>query len=275
MYLVTPDRKILRSERELKLYVAKSGSVIDSNIVNFSVPKKTAKVDKKLQRRQPDGSDPNHGWTFGSRVGQPLEEAPKTSKGSLNIEPSVAEDSLGNASDLKVKSSRRETSIPLRYRLEGGFLSASLTDAVVIGAEVDKAEENSSPKTKKHGETPKKKRATDSYYKFDLHDVDRSANLLSMTSKSPPMPTLKAVNPIKLKKSIDGGFMVAVKSDAPKMVVASKSEAPREALYLAEENRGDAKNLDGFSAKLRKLTSLGVGTFSVDEATVVGQWCRI
>ena len=46
--LITPDQKILRNPIDLKLYIAKSGAVVDSNLVNFSLPKRTAKVDKVL-----------------------------------------------------------------------------------------------------------------------------------------------------------------------------------------------------------------------------------
>lgn len=48
MYLITPDQQQLRSATELKVYTAKSGAVIDSNLVNFALPKKTAKVDRKF-----------------------------------------------------------------------------------------------------------------------------------------------------------------------------------------------------------------------------------
>ena len=48
MYLITPDQQELRSATELKVYTAKSGAVIDSNLVNFALPKKTAKVDRKF-----------------------------------------------------------------------------------------------------------------------------------------------------------------------------------------------------------------------------------
>ena len=44
MFLITPDKKILRNPSDLKLYIAKSGAVVDSNIVNFALPKKTSKV---------------------------------------------------------------------------------------------------------------------------------------------------------------------------------------------------------------------------------------
>ena len=48
MFLITPDQKILRTPSDLKLYIAKSGAVVDSNIVNFALPKKTAKVSSQL-----------------------------------------------------------------------------------------------------------------------------------------------------------------------------------------------------------------------------------
>ena len=49
MFLITPDQKILRTPTDLKLYIAKSGAVVDSNIVNFALPKKTAKVCKNTE----------------------------------------------------------------------------------------------------------------------------------------------------------------------------------------------------------------------------------
>ena len=51
-YLITPDQKILKNPGDLKLYIAKSGSIVDSNLVNFSLPKRTAKVDKMLSNSQ-------------------------------------------------------------------------------------------------------------------------------------------------------------------------------------------------------------------------------
>ena len=50
--MITPDQKILKTPGDLKLYIAKSGSVVDSNLVNFSLPKRTAKVDKMLSNNQ-------------------------------------------------------------------------------------------------------------------------------------------------------------------------------------------------------------------------------
>ena len=50
--MITPDQKILKNPGDLKLYIAKSGSIVDSNLVNFSLPKRTAKVDKMLSNSQ-------------------------------------------------------------------------------------------------------------------------------------------------------------------------------------------------------------------------------
>ena len=48
MSLITPDRTILRNPSDLELYIAKSGAVVDFNIVNFVLPKKIAKVLNKM-----------------------------------------------------------------------------------------------------------------------------------------------------------------------------------------------------------------------------------
>ena len=48
VYLLTPDRKILRSQNDLKIYIAKSGSVVDSNVINFTLPQKTVLVSSIL-----------------------------------------------------------------------------------------------------------------------------------------------------------------------------------------------------------------------------------
>ncbi len=52
VFLITPDQKMLKSPSDLKLYIAKSGAVIDSNIINFSLPKKTAKATKRQSQQQ-------------------------------------------------------------------------------------------------------------------------------------------------------------------------------------------------------------------------------
>ena len=41
VYLITPDKQVLRSQQQLKLFTAKTGAVIDANIVNFKLPQQT------------------------------------------------------------------------------------------------------------------------------------------------------------------------------------------------------------------------------------------
>ena len=41
VFLITPDRQVLRSQQQLKLFTAKTGAVIDANIVNFKLPQQT------------------------------------------------------------------------------------------------------------------------------------------------------------------------------------------------------------------------------------------
>ena len=48
VFLLSPDLKILRNPQELKIYVAKTGSIIDSNIINFSIPKIRSTMESEL-----------------------------------------------------------------------------------------------------------------------------------------------------------------------------------------------------------------------------------
>ena len=48
VFLLSPDHRILRSVRELKIYVAKTGAIIDSNIINFSLPQVTGAMESEL-----------------------------------------------------------------------------------------------------------------------------------------------------------------------------------------------------------------------------------
>ena len=109
MFLITPDQKMLKSPGDLKLYIAKSGAVIDSNIVNFALPKKTAKVDKAIQNLQPK---------------TPTKETTSMTTAFPNVTKEMKR--LGHIDDkgkkkagtevIFPKSSRRETKVPLKYR---------------------------------------------------------------------------------------------------------------------------------------------------------------
>lgn len=54
VYLLTPDMKILRSQHDLKIYIAKSGAIVDSNVINFTLPKKTTLMENRLTELTPD-----------------------------------------------------------------------------------------------------------------------------------------------------------------------------------------------------------------------------
>ena len=44
VYLLSPDTKILKNKNDLNIYIAKNAAIVDSNIINFSLPKKTGLV---------------------------------------------------------------------------------------------------------------------------------------------------------------------------------------------------------------------------------------
>jgi hypothetical protein len=49
VYLITPDKQVLRSQQQLKLFTAKTGAVIDANIVNFKLPQQTFIMESQLK----------------------------------------------------------------------------------------------------------------------------------------------------------------------------------------------------------------------------------
>ena len=104
-FLLTPDQRSLKNQLELKLYIAKSGAVIDANLVNFSMPKRTAKIDKK----------------FGSQAeSTPLKVDNKSSDSSTPSTPgSVIKRTYQKKSVIVVpRSSRRDVKLPQKYRDE-------------------------------------------------------------------------------------------------------------------------------------------------------------
>ena len=40
--------KILKNKNDLNIYIAKNAAIVDSNVINFSLPKKTALVSSSL-----------------------------------------------------------------------------------------------------------------------------------------------------------------------------------------------------------------------------------
>lgn len=112
MYLITPDQKMLKSPSDLKLYIAKSGAVVDSNIVNFALPKKTARVDKSLKKSKAK-EEPKSNEKIN------VEQKRESTKSRSNSPISREMKKLGydNGETLPVtRTSRRETKVPMKYR---------------------------------------------------------------------------------------------------------------------------------------------------------------
>ena len=212
MYLITPDQKILKSAPELKLYIAKSGAVIDANIVNFSLPKKTAKVDKVLQKKKD---------VFGENVAAASSSSsPKHFVREMKKLGHGGEATKGQVSF--PKSSRRETKVPLKYRMDGDYSSDGRL--------------SSAPATPK--EEPKKK--SDAAVKPEVVKKRKYQDINTILAKQEQELREKAEKEEeeeeKPSKWRTDDVLVAVKSQAPKP----------------------------------DLSSIGVGTFSIDADTARG-----
>ena len=48
VFLLSPDKKILKNKNDLNLYIAKNAAIVDANVINFSLPKKTALVSESF-----------------------------------------------------------------------------------------------------------------------------------------------------------------------------------------------------------------------------------
>ena len=165
VFLITPDQRMIKTEKQLKLYIGKSGAVIDANIVNFSLPKKTAKVDKALQKKLNKSKSAAPATNFGEVVvkTEPVDadeqqlqaqgeqqqsrhatptlghsqnsEQPRRGRppGSKNIDPALGAhiDPLAALP----KSRRRETKVPLKYRRDLGDFNKKTTPSKEKSAE--------------------------------------------------------------------------------------------------------------------------------------------
>ena len=179
-------------------YVAKSGAVIDANIVNFSLPKKTAKVEKMMQKKAAAAKD----TTFTKELKKLGHEVSDDKSGSSKVKGGV----------VFPKSSRRETKVPLKYRMDGDFSS----DGKSFNAPTPKPPAKSSKKT--------------------VAAVVEEEELVKVDEDSSPQSKFRN----------DDDVMVAVKSRPPPAMSSPAAKSSSE------------------------LTSLGVGTFSIDIETAKG-----
>ena len=164
MYLFTPDKKMLRCQSDLKLYIAKAGAIIDSNIVNFCLPKKTAKVEKalgkllaksdqqqqeneisKLEVTQTEEKEDTITVTKQSEDNKDTEVDIDVSK--TEEETETEERTEREKKDKRVKRemkmlgvlarkttiSRRETKVPLKYRMDDELVTIWLSIIISLG----------------------------------------------------------------------------------------------------------------------------------------------
>ena len=230
--LITPDKKELTSQMDLKLYIAKSGAVIDANIINFSLPKKIAKIDKNLEKLlaksdvemkqvevdKTDASLETDCCEENKEEEEEMEE--EVDKGQTEKEKKDKKEKkvkremkkLGFCDEQKI-SIRRETKIPLKYRLDDPVTSPTV-------------------KKVKPVKTPNK-----ALQDFELEQKDKFAEDAKIESWKDPETTLPT-----------GPSFVAVKSVPP---------PPPPPTSPFESSMSSAPD----------LLSIGVGTFAIDQET--------
>ena len=201
VYLITPDQRMIKTEKQLKLYIGKSGAVIDANIVNFSLPKKTAKVDKALQRklnkskpaaapaaelgevvvktepvdadeqqlqqREPQQQPPSHSQNPTPTRGR---GRPPGSKNATPPPPVI------DPMAALPKSRRRETKVPLKYRHDLGDFNRKTTPSKEKSSAPQAAEPATKPVENGFGEEEEEEE--------DVNVEDGSG---STAKKSPPL----------------------------------------------------------------------------------------
>ncbi len=227
MYLITPDQSLLKNPTELKLYIAKSGSVIDSNIVNFSLPKKTAKVDKALKLKSLialAASKEKSEIAKDATASEPAGEASdKKQPKSGTSTPGSAGARTPRKCSKKIlvlpKSSRREVKVPLKYREEGEAKSEQ------------KSTKSPKSKNKKKAEDPIEVEAAQDEM-FEEIDVE-----------------------------VGGDQEDVIEQQEKDLAVDDLDAIAREAASVAVKS----------APSFQKLSSLGVGTFSIDEETARGK----
>jgi len=251
--LITPDKKELTSQKDLKLYIAKSGAVIDANIVNFSLPKKIAKIDKNLEKLlakseelkqpvvKPSSETEVEKVKDGVVESQPEDGDKSLSNADIDLDVSVDKES-NEQTEKKVKREmkklgisnnepgielaspgRRESKLPMKYRLDD-----PVTNPPAKKPRVAKASKNA---------------------------ADKSLNDSAVSEASEEKMDLDAPEPVTaapVQETVTPGpSFVAVKSVPP------PPSSPRAGFEPSYES----------STSLKTLPTLGVGTFAIDEET--------
>jgi len=128
VYLLTPDMKILRSQHDLKIYIAKSGAIVDSNVINFSLPTKTVLMEnqlKELQKKQDNTADNSDTARIPPSISESAEQvdvlcsvhtSKEESKTLDNMDKGKSDQSINsNESVVSVRSSKRASKTPSKY----------------------------------------------------------------------------------------------------------------------------------------------------------------
>ena len=243
----------MTSQKDLKLYIAKSGAVIDANIVNFSLPKKIAKIDKNLEKllaksEEQKPPEPEMKAQSEPEVEKKKEESQaeevdvSISDMDLDVDVSVDKERSEQQTERKVKREmkklgisddeprielaspgRRESKLPLKYRLDD-----PVNNPPAKKPRVSKAARGAADKSLNDSTI-----SEPSEEKIDL-GVSKSETATPVTEVATPGPSF-----------------VAVKSVPP------PPTSPRPGFEPTYES----------STSLKMLPTLGVGTFAIDEET--------
>ena len=137
VFLITPDQRMIKTEKQLKLYIGKSGAVIDANIVNFSLPKKTAKVDKALQKKLNKSKSTASAAEFGEVVvkTEPLDADEQLQGGEQQSREATTPSHSQRRTPVMIdpmaalprSGRRRESKVPLKYRHDLGDFNKKTT----------------------------------------------------------------------------------------------------------------------------------------------------
>ncbi len=232
-FLITPDQKMLKSPGDLKLYIAKSGAVVDSNIVNFSLPKKTAKVDKALQRpaTKPEKKKAAAEVSESPNKTSPLSSPAKSASDSpaaremrkLGFDEATKKTGNVTSMELPKTGTRRETKVPAKFRDYNSPMGKSARKKKEEGSKTSKT-------TKRALETKEEEDEDDNEDDVEEDSDEEAEDEEEEEEEKQPSP------PLSLKKE----------------------KAPRR--YIA-----------GSKTLATTATTIGVGTFSIDKDSVKGK----
>jgi len=269
VFLITPDQKILRTPGDLKLYVAKAGAIVDANIVNFSLPKRTAKTDKQMQKAKTqkenvraEGHSPVVVEKRKDEPKPPAEENASDGCGEEKGEDgdnltSVEEKNGGETSDSAAGTSCSPNGTPLKRRGPPKGRSKAEREMRMLGLdESDRTGRKISLELPKQGQRREAKKSAK--LKEYMEEEEKS-------KKGAQVVTVEGVVVVKRKRG-----------RPRKEEVLAREAVAREAAALASEEEfyGGVNEVEALrDATNSRLETIGVGAFSIDKDSVRGE-CR-